>query len=272
MNRTSLLLVLVGLITCSFLAAFTDAPPSEPRVLVFSKTAGFRHDSIPVGITAMKELGAEGGFTVDATEDSSAFTNENLAKYAAVVFLNTTGDVLNDPQQKAFERFIRNGGGYMGVHAAADTEYDWPFYGELIAGAYFKGHPAVQKARVVVEDDQFPASKMLPKSWERTDEWYVYRTSPRARRGVVVIASLDEDSYSGGNMNGDHPIAWYLTIDKGRSLYTGGGHTKESFREPLFREHLKAGTRWAAGLEKTPPKGSTPEPPKGANSTKKPGC
>ena len=255
--HTKALIVLLALAagaTLAFTAIAQEATTAaEPRVLVFSKTAGFRHGSIPYGVKAMTELGREGGFIVDATEDSEAFTAKNLAKYKAVVFLNTTGDVLNDAQQAAFEQFIRNGGGYFGIHSAADTEYDWAFYGDMIGGAYFAGHPAVQKARVMVEDQEFPGSKMLPKDWERTDEWYVFRESPRKRRGVVVIASLDESSYQGGGMNGDHPIAWYQEYQGGRAIYTGGGHTNESFSEPLFREHLKQSARWAAGLEKTPP-------------------
>ena len=251
--------VTLGLALPSFAQDGKNGAAAPAKVLVFSRTAGFRHGSIPHGIKAMKELGAEGGFTVDATEDPKMFNPENLAKYQAVVFLNTTGDVLDNTQQAAFEGYIRNGGGYFGIHSAADTEYDWPFYGGMIAGAYFAGHPAVQKARVVVEDQEFPGSKMLPSTWERSDEWYRFRESPRKRRGVVVIASLDESSYQGGGMNGDHPIAWYQLYEGGRAIYTGGGHTNESFREPLFREHLKQSTRWAAGLEKTPPAKSKPQ-------------
>lgn len=261
MNRITLLLALACLVSfVSFSLAATQPllNAKESKVLVFSKTAGFRHGSIPYGIKALQELGVSNGWKTDATEDASAFTAKNLAKYKAVIFLNTTGDVLNDEQQKAFEDYIRAGGGYMGIHSAADTEYDWPFYGELIGGAYFKGHPRVQKATVIVEDQTFPATKMLPKKWERTDEWYVYRESPRKRRGVVVVASLDESTYQGGGMNGDHPIAWYREYEGGRAFYTGGGHTNESFSEPLFREHLTQGVRWTAGLEKTPPRRATP--------------
>ena len=238
--------------------AHADSTAKKPRVLVFSKTAGFRHGSIPYGIKAIQELGREYGWAVDATEDANAFTEKNLRKYDAVVFLNTTGDVLDEKQQEAFEAFIRNGNGYMGIHSAADTEYDWPFYGEMIGGAYFKGHPRVQKATVIIDDKTFPATRMLPEKWERTDEWYVFRESPRKRRGVVVVASLDESTYEGGGMNGDHPIAWYQEFEGGRAFYTGGGHTNESFSEPLFREHLAQGVRWTAGLEKTPPKKATP--------------
>jgi type 1 glutamine amidotransferase len=221
--------------------AYGSAPA---RVLVFSKTAGFRHDSIPEGITAVRELGAAHGFRVDATEDAGAFTTRNLGRYAAVVFLSTTGDVLNPAQQTAFERYIGRGGAYVGIHAAADTEYDWAFYGGL-AGAYFQSHPAIQPATVDVEDHAHPATAGLGATWNRTDEWYNYRSNPRER--AHVLASLDESSYSGGTMNGDHPIAWCQNYRGGRAFYTGGGHTKESYAEPAFRQHLLGGIRWAIG-------------------------
>ncbi|MEU9190479.1 ThuA domain-containing protein [Streptomyces sp. NPDC048484] len=228
------------------------------RVLVFSKTAGFRHDSIPEGIAAVKALGAENGFAVDATEDAGAFSTKTLARYDAVVFLSTTGDVLNQAQQKAFERYIGRGGGYVGIHAAADTEYDWEFYGGL-AGAYFQSHPAIQPARIAVEDRAHPATSHLEESWNRTDEWYNYRSNPRDR--AHVLASLDESSYSGGTMSGDHPIAWCQEYRGGRSFYTGTGHTKESYADPAFRQHLLGGIRWAVGAAQAdcrPEKGYTP--------------
>ncbi|MDG9715828.1 ThuA domain-containing protein [Streptomyces sp. DH24] len=217
---------------------------ADKRVLVFSKTAGFRHDSIPEGVATVKQLGATGGFTVDATEDAGAFTAANLRRYDAVVFLSTTGDVLDAAQQSAFEGYVRQGGGYVGVHAAADTEYDWEFYGGL-AGAYFQSHPAIQPATVDVEDRAHPATSGLEKAWNRTDEWYNYRSNPRER--AHVLASLDEASYTGGTMHGDHPIAWCQEYRGGRAFYTGGGHTKESYAEPEFRQHLLGGIRYAIG-------------------------
>ncbi|NUK36794.1 ThuA domain-containing protein [Streptomyces lunaelactis] len=217
------------------------------RVLVFSKTAGFRHDSIPAGVAALKELGASSNITVDATEEAAQFTTSNLARYDAVVFLSTTGDVLGAEQQKAFENFITTGGGYVGVHAAADTEYDWPFYGGLV-GAYFAGHPQIQPATVRVEDHTHPSTAHLDDAWERTDEWYNYRTNPRGK--ARVLATLDETTYQGGTMKGDHPIAWCQTYQGGRSFYTGGGHTKESYADAAFRTHLLGGLRYAAGQVK----------------------
>ncbi|MGQ4385458.1 ThuA domain-containing protein [Streptomyces sp. SAS_270] len=225
-------------------AASHPSDGSGKRVLVFSKTAGFRHDSIPDGVTAVQQLGETGGFTVDATEDAAAFTSANLRRYDAVVFLSTTGDVLDPAQQTAFEGYIRHGGGYVGIHAAADTEYDWAFYGGLV-GAWFQSHPAIQPATVNVEDRSHPATSGLSRTWDRTDEWYNYRSNPRER--VHVLASLDESSYTGGTMNGDHPIAWCQNYRGGRAFYTGAGHTKESYADPAFRQHLLGGIRYAIG-------------------------
>jgi len=215
---------------------------AKPRLLVFSKTAGFRHDSIPVGIQTMKELGAERGFGVEGSEDATVFSEQGLSKFDVVMFLCTTGDVLNADQERAFEKFIRNGGGYVGVHAAADTEYDWPFYGEVV-GAWFKGHPAIQKAKVKVEDRSHATTSFLLTELERTDEWYTYRTNPRAN--VHVLMSLDESTYQGGGM-GDHPITWWHDVGKGRAFYTGFGHTAESYSEPSVRRMLAEAVIWAA--------------------------
>src|SRR5690606_33374246 len=231
--------------------AQTQPPPTDDpefSALVFSKTAAFRHDSIPAGIAAIQELGEEHGFTVDATEDAGAFTPENLAQYDVVVWLSTTGDVLNDQQQAAFEEYIQNGGGYAGIHAASDTEYDWEWYGGLV-GAYFRSHPpGTPDATVVVEDPAHPSTAHLPTRWGRTAEWYSFRDHPRGR--VHVLASLDESSYNVGShaMGHDHPIAWCHEYDGGRSWYTGGGHTSESFSEPAFREHILKGLQTAAGV------------------------
>ncbi|WP_424862437.1 ThuA domain-containing protein [Streptomyces sp. MMS24-I29] len=217
------------------------------RVLVFSKTAGYRHDAIPDGVAALRQLGEDSGITVDATEEARQFTTANLARYDAVVFLSTTGDVLGADQQKAFENYVATGGGYMGVHAAADTEYDWPFYGGLV-GAYFSSHPAIQPATVRVEDHEHPATAHLDDEWNRTDEWYNYRTNPRGQ--ARILATLDETTYTGGTMKGDHPITWCQTYQGGRSFYTGLGHTKESYAEPAFRRLLLGGLRYASGQVK----------------------
>jgi type 1 glutamine amidotransferase len=227
------------------------APAAGPRILVFTKTTGFRHDSIPAAIKAVRELGSANGLAVDATEDSTAFSDGNLARYDAVVFLLTTGDVLDESQGRAFERFIRRGGGFAGVHSAADTEYGWSWYGRLV-GAYFRSHPQVQRASIHVEDARHPSTAGLPRRWTRTDEWYNLARNPRP--SVHVLAAVDETSYSPGPgaMGADHPTAWWHAYQGGRAWYTAGGHTAESYADPLFRRHLLGGIRYAAGL--TPPR------------------
>lgn len=218
--------------------------PYDFRVLVFSRTLGFRHSSIPTGIQTLQDMGQAHHFEVIATEDPAVFRDEVLQNFEVIVFLNTTGDVLDAAQQAAFERFIRSGKGFVGIHAAADTEYDWPFYSGLI-GAYFASHPAVQTATVKVIDRTHPSTAMLPARWVRTDEWYNFRSNPYGK--VHVLAVLDETSYSGGSMGSVHPIAWCQVYEGGRSWYTAGGHTEAAYQEPLFQAHLLEGIRWAAG-------------------------
>lgn len=217
-----------------------------PRVLVFMKTSGYHHDAIPAGAAAIIEMGKQHGFKVDTTSEAGWFKESKLKKYRAVIFLSTTGNVLNADQQVAFERYIQAGGGFMGIHAAADTEYDWPWYNKL-AGAYFKSHPGdpnVRKATVMVTDTAHPAMKGLPEKWERTDEWYNYKSIDPT---IKVLAKLDENTYEGGENGDDHPIAWYHDYDGGRAFYTGGGHTAESYKEPLFLQHLLGGIEYAMG-------------------------
>ena len=245
-------LAVAGLAFLTGIGVASAEPATQPSaqhdstILVFSKTAGFRHDSIPAGIAAIQALGEQNDFHVEATEDATAFTEENLSRFSAVVWLSTTGDVLNAEQQTAFENYIAAGGGYAGVHAAADTEYDWPWYNDLV-GAYFKSHPQIQQATVDVETKDHPATAGLPDRWTRTDEWYNYRTNPRT--DVKVLASLDEESYDpGADAMGDHPIMWCHAQGDGRSWYTGLGHTQQSYAEPEFLSSLAGGIKYAAGL------------------------
>jgi type 1 glutamine amidotransferase len=242
----SSLLIVFSVLLAPFSRA-AKAESTQPRfaVLVFSKTTGFRHDSIPQGIAAIKALGAAHGFAVDSTEDATRFTDAELARRKVVVFLNTTGDILDDIQKAAFERYIRAGGGFVGIHSASDTEYQWAWYGRLV-GAYFASHPEIQPAMIRIEDAVHPSTTDLPAVWKRTDEWYNFRSNPRGTAHVLV--ALDEASYSGGKMGGDHPIAWCQTIEGGRSWYTAMGHTSESYAEPLFRRHLLGGIESAAGV------------------------
>jgi cytochrome c len=244
--RTIVLLALCCLVALLAVPAATPAQSPSLRVLVFTKTAAYRHDSIPAALRAVRELGAANDFAVDATEDAGAFSDGSLDRYDAVVFLLTTGDVLNGAQQSALERFVRAGGGFAGVHSAADTEYGWPWYGGLV-GAYFRNHPQIQQAAVDVADTRHASTARLPRRWVRTDEWYNFAANPRSR--VRVLATLDESTYAagGGAMGSDHPIAWAHAYDGGRGWYTGGGHTAESYAEPLFRRHLLGGLLYAAG-------------------------
>lgn len=241
-------------LACALLLTVTAALPSAAvsvadapyDVLVFSKTAGFRHDSIPAGIQAIRDLGTAHDFTVTATEDATEFAGDKLRRYEAIVFLNTTGDILNAAQQTALENYVRAGGGFVGVHSAADTEYEWPFYGALV-GAYFESHPATQQADIKIENRATAATAHLPQTWTSTDEWYNYRSNPRTT--ARVLTTLDEGSYEGGTM-GDHPHTWCKNHEGGRSFYTGRGHTAESYGEPEFRALLLGGIRYAAGRTK----------------------
>jgi type 1 glutamine amidotransferase len=233
------------------------------KALIFTKTAAFRHtECIPQGTAAIGQLAGEHNFDVDATEDANQFNDANLAGYDVVIFLCTTGDVLNAAQQAAFERYIRAGGGYAGIHSASDTEYDWPWYGGLV-GAYFRDHPGVagvnqqfQVASIDVEDRHTAATKRLPQRWTREEEWYNFRTNPRD--SVHVLMSVDESTYDprgysvpgGSPPMGDHPISWCHRYDGGRAFYTALGHKGTYWDEPLLQAHVLGGIEMAAGKAK----------------------
>lgn len=234
--------LLLALVMCFACTPNSESKPM-PRVLIFFKTAGFHHKSIADGTAAIQKLAKENRFSVDTTRDASLFTQENLKQYKLVIFLSTTGNVLNDDQQKAFEYYITNGGGYLGIHAAADTEYEWPWYNELV-GAYFVNHPKVQQATIKVVDKKNPATRHLPDTWTRTDEWYNYKN---IMPGLTVLCKLDESTYEGGQNGADHPIVWCHLMDKGRAFYTGLGHTPESWSEPMFLQHVLGGIKWVMG-------------------------
>jgi cytochrome c len=224
-------------------------PPSLDNVLVFSRTLGYRHDAIGAGIEAIRTLGQANAFAVQQTEDPALFTDEVLAGFDVVVFLSTTADVLDDAQQGALERFIHVGGGWVGVHAAADTEYDWAWYGQLLGGgAWFKSHPEIQAVTLKVENAAHASTAHLPATFQLQDEWYNFKANPRA--AVSVVMTLDESSYAPGAdaMGADHPIAWYHEFEGGRAFYTGLGHRPELYTDPVFTQHLLGGIRWAAGV------------------------
>ena len=227
--------------------ASVDKPMALNRVLVFSRTKGYRHGSIPAGKQAIMKLGQENGFAVDTTENADKFTEANLKQYSAVVWLSTTGNALDDAQQAAFERYIQAGGGYVGIHAAADTEYDWPWYNQLVGG-YFLHHPKQQNAEIQIIDKTHPSTKMLPDRWKRFDEWYSYKS---IAKDIKVLGKLDEKTYEGGKNGDDHPFIWHRDFDGGKAFYTGGGHTDESYTDALFLQHILGGIKsvMATGLK-----------------------
>ena len=237
-----LTLGLWGLHSCS------DKREGPPKLLVFSKTMGFRHTSIPAGIEALQKLASDQGYVLDTTENASNFNEANLEQYSAVIFLNTTGNILNAKEEAAFERYIQAGGGFVGVHAATDTEYDWKWYGRLV-GAYFASHPeGLQQADFRIVDKESEANAHFEQEvWNKQDEIYNFRAVPQ---GVQVLIKVDEDSYEGGTMEGNHPISWTNEYDGGRVFYTALGHTEESYGDPLFLQHLQGGIAFAIGDNK----------------------
>ena len=222
----------------------------KPKVLVFSKNTSFFHTSIPIGNAAIMKLGTENGFDVDTTTNAEYFTEDSLKKYAAVIFLNnadTSGSLLNNYQEAEFERYIQSGGGYVGIHAASDAEYDWGWYGRLVGG-YFNGDPdKSQEAILHVEDSTHPATKGLPIEWKRTDEWYNFK---KLNKEVHVLITIDERTYEGGTNGKYHPMSWYHDYDGGRAFYTALGHTEASYTEPLFLKHILGGIKYAIGDNK----------------------
>ena len=238
--RCALLTVLLALAA----PVAAQAAGREFKVMVFTRAVGEQHASTAAGVKAIKDLGKERRFIVNATADPTEFRADRLAQFRAVVFLNTSGDVLTDAQQAAFEDYYRDGGGFVGIHSAIDTEPDWAFLGDVL-GTRSTGAPAVAQATVKVADRVHDASKSLPEYWQRTDEWYDFAANVRGRSHV--LATVDETTYSGGTMGFDHPVAWCKDFRGGRSFYTAGGHTAAAYAEPAFRRHLAGGIEWAAG-------------------------
>lgn len=218
---------------------------ASKSVLIFSKTAGFRHQSIPKGVATVSKLLNENNINFVHSEDAIYFSADSLKKFDAVIFLNTTGDILNNQQKAAFKKFIQSGKGYVGIHAASDTEYNWPWYGALVGG-YFSSHPAVQEAHMEVVNRTHPATKHLPQTWIHRDEWYDFKD---VKSGIHILMMLDETTYEGGKMGKFHPIAWFQSFDGGRSFYTGLGHTDESYDSELFQKHIMGGIRYALRIK-----------------------
>lgn len=222
------------------------------QVLLFSKTAGFHHESINDGVTAIRKLGERHHFSVNWQENASVFNDRQLENIDVVIFLNTTGDILNDEQQAAFEKFIQSGKGFVGIHSASDTEYDWEWYTKMV-GHMFKIHPQIQTAKLQVIDRNFPGLSTLPDEFLWTDEWYEF--SEAKSNDLNYIIKIDEGSYDpkvkwgdnvGEGMGDMHPMAWYHEYDGGRTFYTGLGHVPAVYQDPMFLAHLYGGIYWAA--------------------------
>ncbi|HVV06652.1 MAG TPA: ThuA domain-containing protein [Puia sp.] len=216
---------------------------TKPKVLIFCKTNGYHHASIAAGTVAIKKLGEENGFDVDVTEDSTQFRYKILKKYAALIFLSPTGKVFGPEEEKALQKYIHHGGGFLGIHAATDCEYNWQWYGDLVGG-YFKSHPKQQQANIIVVDKDNPATKGLPETWSRWDEWYNFKY---LNPDIHVLLKIDEKSYTGGENGDNHPMAWYHEYEGGRSFYIELGHTDESYSDPAYLGLLLGGIRYAMG-------------------------
>ena len=232
-----IIFVLLGLMSCKIKRT------GNPRVLVFSKTSGFHHKSINEGNKAFLKLGLDNNIDIDTTTNSDWFIEDSLKNYSAVVFLNTSGDVLNNNQEADFERYIQAGGGFVGIHAATTTEYDWGWYTRLV-GATFKRHPHVQEAILEVKDKSHPSTSMLPEIWTYFDEWYDFEN---INPDVNTLITIDETSYEGASQGGEHAIAWYHDYDGGRAFYTGLGHRDENYSDTLFMSHVLGGLKYAIG-------------------------
>ncbi len=227
---------------------------TDKAILVFSKTNGYRHASIDAGVEAIRKEGQKRGWEVVATENGAYFHEICLKSYRAVVFLSPTGDFLTDEQQHAFEKYIQNGGGYAGIHAAADCEYEWDWYGTML-GTRFRSHTflpyPIPEAEIVTEPGSHPAIDGLPARWSKKDEWYNFHESVRGKPGFQILLTVDESTYPAfwpKAMHGDHPIAWSRSMGKGRMFYTAIGHNASTYRDPTAMKHIMGGIAWVAGF------------------------
>ena len=222
------------------------------KVFLFTKTAGWHHESIQEGVIAFKKMAERNNFDVDWQENTDFITEANLAKYQVIVFLNTTGDVLNDEQQKVVEKFIQSGKGFVGIHSASDTEYKWEWYTKMV-GMMFKIHPLQQTAYLNVVDSNFPGMERFPKRLLWTDEWYEF--GELKSKDLKYLVTVDEKTYApqakwgtneGKGMGDFHPISWYHPYDGGRAFYTALGHIPATFADQTFIDHLYGAVYWAA--------------------------
>ncbi|MEO6313634.1 MAG: ThuA domain-containing protein [Chitinophagaceae bacterium] len=236
--------IVAGFFTCLFYLTACKTTNENYRVLVFSKTEGYRHAAaIAAGQNALFQLAAIHHFSIDTTEDAGRFNEDTLKKYSAVILLDISGAVFNEEQRVNFKRFVQAGGGVLAIHASADAERDWPWYNKLI-GAYFDTHPPVQNGMFYTADKNHPANASIPDSIQRSDEFYNFQSvSP----DIHVLMTLDEKTYTGGKMGLAHPAVWCQEFDGGRSFYTSWGHSKESWKEPVFLQQVWNGLHWITG-------------------------
>lgn len=224
------------------------------NALLVTKTAGWHHESINEGVAAIKELAIRNFFNVQWHQDATTITDKYLENFQVIIFLNTTGNILKDEEQTAVEKFIQSGKGFVGIHSASDTEYDWPWYTKLV-GRMFKIHPVIQTAKLKLTENKFSGLEGFSNGQLWTDEWYEF--SPETTTDLKYILAVDESSYNpkvewaGQNKKGEgmgsfHPIAWYHDYDGGRSFYTALGHLPTDYNNPAFLNHIYAGIYWAA--------------------------
>ena len=209
-------------------------------VLVITETKGWVHDSIESGLKLIQNIGNKNNFNVYHSDNSSVITYKNLKEIKTIIFLNTTEEILTDVEQKVMESFIKSGKGFVGVHAAADTEYNWQWYGKLV-GAYYRNHPEVMNGKILTINHKI--TNHLDSEWEIEDEWYNF---DYVNYDINILLHLDEDSYVGGEHPDYHPITWYHEYDGGRSFYTGLGHTKEVYEDERFIKLLEKGILYAS--------------------------
>jgi cytochrome c len=222
-----------------------DIENGKINVLVFTKTEGYRHESIDAGVISLQKLAAENNFQIDFSEDSKVFNEFNLSKYNVIIFLNTIGNILNKDEEEAFKKFIQNKGGFVGIHSAIETEMDFKWYGELL-GAYCQKPEKFQKVKVTITEKNHPSTKNLPYQWEVDDEWYIFndRMADNIKVLAVVNKELNED-----NKAIYQPFCWYHEFNGSRCWYTSAGHKKENYSDPLFMKHILGGIKYTAGLE-----------------------
>jgi uncharacterized protein len=232
-----------------FIASFAQ---KQFKALLVTTTRGWHHEALHYGVVALQQLAQKNEFALDLFQDPKSFTDKNLEQYRVVIFLHTTGDIFDSSQQKVMERFIQGGKGFVGIHSASDTEYDWPWYTKLV-GRMFYIHPAIQTAKLTVLDKTFPGLQGFTDGRLWTDEWYEF--GPEKVAGLQYALGVDESTYNaktngrdkkGEGMGTFHPLAWYHNFDGGRSFYTALGHVPATFSDAAFLQHIYAGIRWAA--------------------------